>query len=123
YDRYSVCESRCSSTNPRNKGAGLGGVRGTVRVHGRDRVADADGVRLASSPYITNIDVVITCSEMEGCVEAQGNVEVADRVAEKRLRTHSRVEITDGVLGECLKPGRGVLPTGCVAPKSCLSNG
>ena len=71
----------------------------------------------------TNIDVIVTCGEIRTCAKAQGDVEAAARVGQKRIKATSHVEVTVDVQLKCTNTIGGVTSAHGVAQERLKSVG
>ena len=77
--------------------------------------ANADGVGLAGSASVEDIDVVAAGGKIDPCIHAQCDVAVAGCVAKERLVTAGRVVGAGCVAKERCKTVGHVVGAGCVA--------
>jgi hypothetical protein len=71
--------------------------------------ADADGVGLTGDTAVSNVDVVIACSEIVACITAQCGVSTAGCVVIERRLAIGRVIGAGCVLTERIKTGGRVV--------------
>ena len=101
----------------------LGSVRNTIWVNNRNRVADTDGVSLASDAQVADIDVVAANGQMVASAIAQCGVLTGACTARERVLAISRVVAAVGIEIKRMVASSSILVADCITRKRAAADG
>src|SRR4029077_4792098 len=101
----------------------LGEVRDTIGVHNRNRVADTDGVSLASDAQVADIDVIAASGQLVASAIAQCGVLTGACTAPERVLAISRVVAAVGIEIKRMAASSSILVADCITPKRAAADG